>query len=77
LQHWRRREINHKHTNNEAERGSLLKENLVSGQEKLIAVSLESLCKSHHTVLQTCHVDVSVSSRDKQRREAQTLRRQP
>jgi hypothetical protein len=77
LRHWRRCEINHKHINNEAERGSFLKENLVSGQEKLIAGSLEGLCELHHTALQTCHVDVGVSSRDKQRREAQTLRHQP
>ena len=54
-----------------------MKENLVSGPEKLIAGSLEELCELHHTVPQTCHVDVGVSSRDKQRQEALTLRHQP
>ena len=77
LRHWCRREANRTHTNNDAERGNFLKENLVLGQEKLIAGSLEGLCELYHTALQTRHVDVGVSSCDRQGQEAHTLRHQP
>lgn len=41
------------------------------------AGSLNGPCELHHIALQTCHVGVGVSRRDKQRGEAQTLSYQP